>query len=87
MVAGPGHAAGSPYPSINRAWRRITAAVIVSAVSYKVYRSYTRYDVAKPEVPPGAFTGSTGVEPVERKSKYQGAGNSYLGRRSGDKFN
>lgn len=87
MVSGPGHAPTSPLPGINRAWRRITVAVIASAITYKVYRSYTRYGGTNPEVPPGAFTGSTGVEPAERKSKYQGAGNSYLGRRSGDKFN
>lgn len=36
--------------------------------------------------PPGAFSGASGVKQVERKSKYEGAGNSALGRRSGDRF-
>lgn len=86
MSTGMNHAAGSPLPKINRAWRLITAAVITTAISYKVWRNYTRLDGPDLRAPPGSFTGATGVEPVKRKSKFEGAGNSALGRGTGDRF-
>lgn len=86
MAASTGHAPGSYLPQVNRAWRRITVAVIFSAVTYKVYRNYTRMEGPQHQNPPGAFSGATGVKQAERKSKYEGAGNSALGRRSGDRF-
>jgi len=81
MSAGIGHAAGSPYPKVNRAWRRITLLVLTSGAAYKIWRNYSRLDTEKPETYPGQFTGSSGVEQTERKSKYEGAGNSRMGRR------
>lgn len=75
-----------PFRKVNRAWRYITLAVVVTAVSYKVYRNATRLDTPDTRLPPGSFTGSTGVEPAVRKSKYEGAGNAALGRGRGDRF-
>lgn len=81
MTAPIGHQAGSPYPKVNRAWRRIALAVLGSAAVYKVWRNYSRLDTDMPETYPGQFTGSSGIEQAERKSKYEGAGNTALGRR------
>lgn len=80
------HQSNSPIPVINRAWRRITVGVIATVVAYKAYVYYTRLeDDPRHNTRPGAFTGEY-VQPVERKSKYEGAGNSYLGRKSGDRL-
>ncbi|GMM49854.1 hypothetical protein DASB73_008120 [Starmerella bacillaris] len=76
-----------PYKKVNRAWRKITLAVVITAASYKLYRNYTRLDTEDTKLPPGSFTGSTGVQPAVRRSKYEGAGNAALGRGSGDRFN
>lgn len=71
---------------VNRAWRYITLAVVVTAVSYKLIRNSQRLDSEVLKQPPGSFTGSTGIEHSERKSKYEGAGNAALGRGRGDRF-
>lgn len=80
------HAAGSPIKTINRAIRRVTLVVIPCAIAYKVYSYYTYLEqgTAK-QAAPGSFTGET-VEAVQRKNEFEGAGDSYLGRKKGDRL-
>ncbi|PRT56038.1 hypothetical protein B9G98_03658 [Wickerhamiella sorbophila] len=83
-----GHAQGSPLPRINSAWRRIAFTFVSIAIAYKVYQEKNRYtDDPRQLRPtqPGAFVGDF-ADPVERKSKYEGAGSSALGRARGDRL-
>lgn len=76
-----GHAKGSPIARINRAWRYISVVGITALGLY----FFTGKSEKASELPPGAFTGEV-VQPVERKSKYEGAGNTYFGRQRSDIF-
>lgn len=83
-----GHAQGSPLPKINSAWRRIAFTFVTIAVGYKIYQQKTRYTDDPHQLrptQPGAFVGEY-ADAVERKSKYEGAGCSALGRARGDRL-
>lgn len=82
------HAKGSPLPKINSAWRRIAITFVTLVAGYKLYQTKYKYtdDPTKLRpTQPGAFVGEY-AEPVERKSKYEGAGSSALGRARGDRL-
>lgn len=76
-----GHATGSPIAKINKAWRYISVVGITALTLYFVLGKNQKAS----ELPPGAFTGEV-VQPVERKSKYEGAGNSYFGHQRAEVF-
>lgn len=76
-----GHATGSPIAKINKAWRYISVVGITALTLYFVMGKNEKAS----ELPPGAFTGEV-VQPVERKSKYEGAGNTYFGRQRAEIF-
>lgn len=81
------HKPGSPILRVNNAWRIIVVVAIGTAFSYKYYINQTRLsDNPKILEEPGAFRGGGDIEPAFRKSKYEGAGDSKLGRRPGNRF-
>lgn len=69
----------SPIRRINRGWGYISVVALSIGFGIKVYRSRTRLQEEQVEddklLPPGSFVGKS---EVERKSQFQGAGNSYL---------
>ncbi|CAN6667879.1 hypothetical protein TRVA0_040S00100 [Trichomonascus vanleenenianus] len=71
---------------VNRGWAAITAVALSTILVSKLYlnnKKQDAYDMDEEVIQPGAFTGES---TVQRKSPYEGAGNSYMGRKGGDRF-
>lgn len=69
----------SPIRKINRGWGFISVVALSMGFGIKMYRNSSRLDDVPVEdnklLPPGSFTGKSDVE---RRSQYEGAGNSYM---------